>query len=244
MAAIPIPAPLQNNTAPLFASLMPTYLPLDGVLLETASLADSLILESSADHERLQLYNVAVAASPSSESIFFLPLRLPTIGEEVNFDYIGTSNLAFFILRGAPGIHFTHCAFVGYHGDPPTAPMLPGCLIRLPTPPKFLVAIGDWQITANAMLASASLMMMAAAGKRPRDDLQDASGVQTSTGEVAAVKTYLEDLDGGRRSCRDMAKSSKREVELGPVWRLTMGRELDIAGRGHVLQAAEYLQAI
>ena len=244
MAAIPIPAPLQNNTAPLFASLMPTYLPLDGVLLETASLADSLILESSADHERLQLYNVAVAASPSSESIFFLPLRLPTIGEEVNFDYIGTSNLAFFILRGAPGIHFTYCAFIGYHGDPPTVPMLPGCFIRLPTPRKFLVAIGDWQITANAMLASASLMMMAAAGKRPRDDLQDASGVQTSTGEVAAVKTYLEDLDGGRRSCRDMAKSSKREVELGPVWRLTMGRELDIAGRGHVLQAAEYLQAI
>ena len=245
MATTPIPAPLQSNTTPLFASLMPTYQPLEGVLLETALLADSLILESSADHERLRLYNVAVAASPSSESIFFLPLRLPTIGEEINFDYIGTSNLAFFVLRGAPGIHFTHCAFVGYHGDPPTIPMIPGCLLRLPTPLKFLVAIGDWQLTANAMLASASLMMMAAAaGKRPRDELQDAGGVQTSAGEVAAVKTYLEDLDGGRRSCRDMAKSAKREVELGPVWRLTMGRKLDIAGRGHVLQAAEYLQAI
>ena len=79
------------------------------------------------------------------------------------------------------------------------------------------------------------MMMATAAGKRPRDDLQDAGGVQISTGEVAAVKTYLEDLDGGRRSCRDMAKSAKREVELGPVWRLTMGRELDVAGRGHAL---------
>ena len=65
----------------------------------------------------------------------------------------------------------------------------------------------------------------------------------TATGE-GAVKTYLEDLDGGRRNCRDMAKSTKREVELGPVWRLTQGRELDVAGRGHVLQAGEYLQAI
>lgn len=68
--------------------------------------------------------------------------------------------------------------------------------------------------------------------------------MQTSTGEVAAVKTYLEGLDGGRRSCWDMAKSTKREVELGPVWSLTMGRELDVAGRGHALQAAEYLQSI
>ena len=144
MATPRIPTPLQNNTTPLFASLMPTHLPLNGVLLETALLADYLILESSADHERLRLYNVAVAASPLSESIFFLPVRLPTIGKEINFDYIRTSNLAFFVLRGAPGIHFTNCAFVGYHGDPLTIPMLPGCLLRLPTPPKLLVAIGDW----------------------------------------------------------------------------------------------------
>ena len=69
--------------------------------------------------------------------------------------------------------------------------MLSDCLLRLPTPSKFLVAIGDWQLTANVMLALALLMMIAAAeGKRPQDELQDAGGVQTSTGELAAVKTY------------------------------------------------------
>ena len=103
-----------------------------------------------------------------------------------------------------------------------------------------MVAMGDWLITANAMMAPAT-----ESGKRSREASQDEVGVQTPTitGEVAA-KTYLEDPDGGKRSCRDMFKSAKREVELGPVWRLTQGRELDIPGRGHVLQASEYLQAI
>ena len=62
------------------------------------------------------------------------------------------------------------------------------------------------------------------------------------TGE-AAVKTYLEDLDGGKKNCRCMFKSAKWEVELESVWRLTQGRELDIADRGHVVQTREYFQA-
>ena len=229
-----------TDTTSLFASLLPTYLAIEGILLETALLANTLLLESNADYERLQLYNVAIIASPPTGSIFFLPLRLPTIGEATDFNYIGSSNHAFFILRGAPGQHHTYAAFVGYSGGPPDIPLAPGCLITLPTPAKFLVAMGDWLVTASAMMAPAT-----GAGKRTREALQEETGVQapTATGE-GAVKTYLEDLDGGRRNCRDMSKSAKREVELGPVWRLTQGRELDVAGRGHVLQAGEYLQAI
>ena len=69
-------------------------------------------------------------------------------------------------------------------------------------------------VTANAMMATAT-----GSGKRSREALQEEVGVQspTTTGEVAVVKTYLEDLDGGKRSCRDMSKSARREVELGPV---------------------------
>ena len=77
----------------------------------------------------------------------------------------------------------------------------------------FLIATGDWLATAKAMMAPATGL-----GKRPREALQDEIEVQapTVTGE-ATVKTYMKDLDGGRRSCRDMAKSAKRMVELGPV---------------------------
>ena len=203
-------------------------------------MASVLILESTADHERLRLYNVALVTSPPTASIFFLPLRLPVLEEAIDFNYIGSSDHAFFILRGAPGQQFTYASFIGYSGGPPEIPLATGCLVKLPTPGMFLVAMGDWLITANAMMAPAT-----GSGKRSREALQDEVGVQTPTvtGEVAG-KTYLEDLDGGKRSCRDMSKSAKREVELGPVWRLTQGRELDIAGRGHVLQASEYLQAI
>ena len=233
-------AATEQATTSLFASLLPNYLALEGILLETAVLASTLILESTADYERLRLYNVALVVSPPTASIIFLPLRLPVIGEAVDFNYIGSSNHAFFLLRGAPGQHFTYAAFIGYSGGPPDTPLAPGCLVKVPTPGMFLVAMGDWLITANAMMAPAT-----GSGKRSREALQEEIGVQTptATGEVA-VKTYLEDLDGGRRNCRDMSKSARREVELGPVWRLTLGRELDIAGRGHVLQASEYLQAI
>ena len=62
------------------------------------------------------------------------------------------------------------------------------------------------------------------------------------TGE-AAVKTYLEDLDGGKKNSQYMFKSAKRKIELESVWRLTQGRELDIADRDHVVQTREYFQA-
>ena len=107
------PTPTVENTIPLFASLLPTYLAIEGNLLETALIANILLLESTADYERLQLYNVAIVDSLPSAAIFFLPLRLPTIGEAVDFDYIGSLNHAFFILRGAPGKYLTHAAFVG-----------------------------------------------------------------------------------------------------------------------------------
>ena len=112
--ASPTPTtPTLENTTPLFASLLPTYLAIEGILLETALIANILLLESTADYERLQLYNVAIVDSLPSAAIFFLPLRLPTIGEAVDFDYIGSLNHAFFILRGVPGKYLTHAALVG-----------------------------------------------------------------------------------------------------------------------------------
>ena len=182
-----------DNTIPLFASLLPTYLAIEGVLLETAILANNLLLESTADYKRLQLYNVAIVASPPSTAIFFLPLRLPAIGEATDFDYISSSNHAFFILRGAPDQHSIYAAFVDCSGMPPDNPLVPGCLVKLPTPAKFLIATGDWLVKANAMMASA-----AAVGKRSREALQEDLGVQTqaATGEKVAAKTYSENLDG------------------------------------------------
>ena len=97
----------EQATTSLYDSLLPNYITLEGILLETAVLANTLILESTADYERLRLYNVVLVASSPIASINFLPLRLATIGEAMDFDYIGSSNHAFFLLRGAPGQHLT-----------------------------------------------------------------------------------------------------------------------------------------
>lgn len=198
------PDTTEQNTTSLFASLLSNYLAIEGILLETSAMASVLVLESTVDHERLRLYNVALSNSPTTASVFFLPLRLPTTGAAINFDYIGTSNHAFFLLRGALGQHLTYASFIGYSGEPPEIPLAIGCLVKLPTPGMFLIATGDSLATANAMMAPATGL-----GKRPREALQDEVGVQapTVTGE-ATVKTYLEDLNGGRRSYRDMAKSA------------------------------------
>ena len=228
-----------TNSTSLFASLLPVYNELDGILLQSALIADTLLIESTADFERLHTFNIDVIESPATNSIFLLPLRLPTIGEALDFDYIGTANHAFFTLRGAPGRYHTYAAFIGYSGGPPDVPLVQGALVRLPTPRKFLVAKGDWLITASAMVAPA-----AGAGKRPREVLQDEEGVQQTTAGEGSSKTFLEDLDGGKRMCRDMTKAAKREAELGPVWRLTLGRERDVVGRGQILQTSEYLKAI
>ena len=114
-------------------------------------------------------------------------------------------------LRGAPGKHFIHAAFVGYSNGQPDIALLPGCLVKFPTPAKFLTATGDWLVTANAMMAP-----ITGSGKRARKAPQEELGVQTptATGETAA-KTYLEDLDGGKRSCRSRPSEMSSSAQFG-----------------------------
>ena len=76
-------------------------------------------------------FNVTIVAAPPTAAIFFLPLRLPTIAKAIDVDYIGSSNHAFFILRGAPGNHFTHADFVGYSDGQPDIPLVPGAPERI-----------------------------------------------------------------------------------------------------------------
>ena len=101
MASLSSATATQQNNTSLFASLLPNYLALEGILLEKSAMASVLILESTADYERLWLYNVVLVISPPTAFIFFLPLRLPIIEEAIDLNYIGSSDHAFFTLRGS-----------------------------------------------------------------------------------------------------------------------------------------------
>ena len=118
-----------------------------------------------------------------------------------------------------------------------------GAFVKFGTPSGFIVPMGinrDAAREYGAKLGSTTESCTVSAEEQHE-------GASTTalkkTGETVA-RGYLDDLDGGRRLCRDMTQSSKRETILGPVWRLTKGRELEVAGRGNLLQVEEYLRCI
>ena len=117
-----------------------------------------------------------------------------------------------------------------------------GSFVRFDTPSVFIIPEGINGEAATECLAK--IEKGVEAGTLSTEEHDGASTtVFRKTGETIA-RGYLDDLDGGRWLCRDMTQSSKREAVLGPVWRLTKGRELEVAGRGNLLQADEYLRCI
>ena len=117
-----------------------------------------------------------------------------------------------------------------------------GSFVRFDTPSFFIIPEG-----INGEAASECLAKIEKGVESGTPNIEEHDGLSATvfkkTGETIA-RGYLDDLDGGRRLCRDMTQSSKREAILGPVWRLTKGRELEVAGRGNLLQAEEYLRCI
>ena len=117
-----------------------------------------------------------------------------------------------------------------------------GSFVRFDTPPFFIVPEG-----VNGEAAKECLAKIEKGVESGTPSVEEHDGLSATvfkkTDETIA-RGYLDDLDGGRRLCRDMTQSSKREAILGPVWRLTKGRELEVAGRGNLLQAKEYLRCI
>ena len=55
---------------------------------------------------------------------------------------------------------------------------------------------------------------------------------------------HLQDIDGNYHYTREKKDASKREKELGPIWRLVGGREKEIMGKDCILQISEYKQHI
>lgn len=123
------------------------------------------------------------------------------------------------------------------------ATVVAGSFVKFNTPAVFIVPGGINREAAAVCAATFSKGVEASVSHS--EEQHDGASTTTfkKTGETIA-RGYLDDLDGGRRLCRDMTQSSKREAILGPVWRLTKGRELEVAGRGNLLQVEEYLRCI
>ena len=114
--------------------------------------------------------------------------------------------------------------------------------VRFDTPSTFIISQGINRQAAMECLATMEKGVEVVTLSVEEPDGPSATAFM-KTGETIA-RGNLDDLDGGRRLCWDMTQSSKREAILGPVWRLRKGRELEVAGRGNLLQVEEYVRCI
>ena len=94
--------------------------------------------------------------------------------------------------------------------------VLAGSFVRFDTPSGFVVPMG---INREAAEAYSDKLGDSSEPCTVRvEELHEEASTTTfkKTGEIIA-RGYLDDLDGGRRLCRDMTQSSKRVAVLGPV---------------------------
>ena len=90
-----------------------------------------------------------------------------------------------------------------------------GSFVRFDTPSFFIIPEGINGEAATELLAKIEKGVEAGTPSTEEHDGSSAT-VFRKSGETIA-RGYLDDLDGGRRLCRDMTQSSKREAVLGPV---------------------------
>ena len=67
---------------------------------------------------------------------------------------------------------------------------------------------------------------------------------RTSNTYQGESSIHLKDIDGNWHYTREKKDASKREKELGPIWRLAKEREKEIMGKDCILQISEYKQYI
>ena len=121
--------------------------------------------------------------------------------------------------------------------------VLAGSFVKFDTPSDFVLPMGINRAAAETYSDKLGNTSEPCTVRVEEQQEEASTTTFKKTGETIA-RGYLDDLDGGRRLCRDMTQSSKREAVLGPVWRLKKGRELEVAGRGNLLQVEEYLRFI
>ena len=107
--------------------------------------------------------------------------------------------------------------------------VLAGSFVRFDTPSVFVVPMGINREAAEAHIDKLGNFSEPCIVRVEEQQEEASTTTFKKTGEIIA-RGYLDHLDGDRRLCRDMTQSSKRGAILGPVWRLTKGRELEVAG--------------
>ena len=115
------------------------------------------------------------------------------------------------------------------------------------TPKNFLAPAGLNRDSAKSLLADfnaydSNIYKRSLANKRQRTQLP--TTLRASNTNQGESSIYLQDIDGNFHLTREKKEIGKREKELGPIWRLTKGREKHIMGKDCILQVTEYKQHI
>lgn len=157
----------------------------------------------------------------------------PNASETADADFASTCNWVFGHVKGILK-EKTMIVTVGrlFDDDDTPAPTLGHQVIN--TPKTFLIPTGLNKESAVHLLAYfdatvANVEAKSQANKRQRIQMPTSSRASnTNQGESSIL---LQDIDGNNHQTREKKDISKREKELGPMWRLMKGREKYVMGR-------------
>jgi hypothetical protein len=167
--------------------------------------------------------------------------------EVANADFASKCNWVFGYVKGLTSDK-SMILIIGQLYPDDTQPTLKIGYYIMTTPSNFFVPAGLNKDSAKFLLAdfdaqnSIGTSTSSQANKRQR--VQQPMTLRASITNQGESSIHLQDIDGNYHHTREKKEVSKREKELGPIWRLTKGREKHVMGKDCILQVSEYRQHI
>ena len=232
-----------------FTAVGPSYTPVSSECQSSIDFTSSISGKSETIDDDIfadQMCSAVPAVDMEVKTFMMWTNERPNASEQADADFASTCNWVFGHVKGILK-EKTMIVIIGqlFEDDDKPAPTLGHKVII--TPESFLMPSGLNNESAVNMLADfnttdSDVAAKLHANKRQRVQLTTSSrSSSTSQGESSI---FLQDIDGNNHQTREKKDISKREKELGPMWRLLKGRENHIMGRDCVLQISEYKQNI
>ena len=190
------------------------------------------------------------ARAPSDEveiNSFVMWTEDIAIGPEVaDTDFASTCNWIFGYIKGTSS-NKTMVLVIGQLFPDNTKPSPSTGYYVFVTPSTYFIPAGLNRDSAKFLLTNfeaqeSNDMTKTHSNKRQRN--QPPLTLRASITNQGESSIHLQDLNGNFHHTREKKDISKREKELGPIWRLTKGREKEIMGKDCMLQVSDYKQHI
>lgn len=227
----------------------PIYLPVTNECQESINFTSSILDDfSTAEGETFACQMAAFVPAEEIEiNSFIMWTNERTIDpEEPNADFASKCNWVFGFIKAIQQEKYM-ILIIGQLFIDDTRPLTKTGHHIIIKPANLIVPTGLNRDSAKFLLSDFEAndlngAVRSQANKRQR--IQPSVILRASNNYQGESSILLQDIDGNYHYTREKKDASKREKELGPIWRLAKGREKQIMGKDCILQISEYKQHI